>query len=424
MMEKIRPRWRSICIVLFVLLVPAIVVGRITLIGNVGAGFRSLTRNFVVLVLAGAVLGVPGIRIRRSSLAVPLLTFLAAVSLATAWNNGHFGEVRLLVLAATLFVACRALVSDQRTSAVLFHWLGLYVVASVAAEVITRPELLLFQPWLRDQLVYIHPNTLGGILAILLPLFVAAAIRSSHRLAACVYALASLIGIGLSFSRAAWLAAAVGAAVFTIARRRGPRRAGALAAPIGGLLATGLVAGLLSIGRSGADWQRLRILETSLSLFREHWLLGIGYGIANLSEQFPPRYVERYGQSLFLFHSHNLYVDLLVGTGLVGAAAGLWLLWRMTATALETRALARSDAERNEAAGYVTAAVLILFLGLTDSLFYHSQVMVIFGVLWALIEARVQQLEESAGAITAEGASASSDAARRARVPEEIAAAR
>ena len=100
MMEKIRPRWRSICIVLFVLLVPVIVVGRITLIGNVGAGFLSLTRNFVVLVLVGAVLGVPGIRLRRSSLAVPLLTFVAAVSLATAWNNGHFGEVRLLVLAA------------------------------------------------------------------------------------------------------------------------------------------------------------------------------------------------------------------------------------------------------------------------------------------------------------------------------------
>ena len=166
---------------------------------------------------------------------------------------------------------------------------------------------------------------------------ITAAIDGGRRVAGGWSIAIALLGILLSFSRSALLCALAGVAAYAVLRQDRPRLRGGV--PLFGaalIAALGAVASL-SLERSEADLQRLRILRTSLVLFSEHWPLGVGFGIENLRRVFPARYIELYGSSLFLFHSHNMYVEFLVGTGVLVnrpfayvdprvAATDLWVL--------------------------------------------------------------------------------------------------
>ncbi len=385
--------WRPAAVVVFWLLLPVCVAGRITLFGGLSTGgFKSFTRNFELFVIAGALLGADGLRLRRSRLTAPLLCLLAAVWLSVEWNHGIRGEARLLAYMIGLYFAARALAEGPGGTGLLFHWLGLFAAGKVLGELVVNPDLLGFDPLLRTELRLMHPNTLGGALAVAMPVFVAA-LGGERRAAAAFYTAVSALGILLSFSRSALICATIGLAIAAVGRRARPWFVRAwwwVVAVV--LTAAGVFVAHLSMGRSDADWQRLRILRAALTLFQDHWLLGIGFGIENLRRLFPARYIELYGESLFLYHSHNLYVDLLVGTGVLGAAAGLWLMLRLCTEVLEARRCATSRAERTETAAYLASVTVVLLLGLTDSLFYQSEIMVLLGILWALIETRLRAL--------------------------------
>ena len=74
---------------------------------------------------------------------------------------------------------------------------------------------------------------------------------------------------------------------------------------------------MMSGTRTEADLQRLRILNASLSLFRDHWLVGVGFGGPNFKDAFQRVTSRCTASGLFLFHSHNTVVDVLACTGLV-----------------------------------------------------------------------------------------------------------
>ena len=107
---------------------------------------------------------------------------------------------------------------------------------------------------------------------------------------------------------------------------------------------------------------RLVLWRAAAAMFAEHPVFGVGAdnfrllygpyaGLANAD----PR-----------IHSNNMYIEVLVGGGLVGGASFLWLLWRAAgrfADGVRVSAAARSS----EAIGIVAAGVAILLHGLVDS---------------------------------------------------------
>jgi O-antigen ligase len=375
--------WRPLAIALLWLLLPVVVAGRID---TLGLGGKSFTRNVALFTLAGALLGARDMRLQGSRLTLPLFTYLAVAWLSVEWNGGVRGEVRLLTWTVALFLGVRSLQEARDGRAMLLHWLGAFAVAGVLGEVLANPDILWLSPANRTELHLMHANTLGGSLALLLPIFVAAALDGERRLVGCVYIATALLGILISFSRSGLLCGLLGVAIFALVRQDRPRWRGFAPVFSVGLAAAIGVTALLSVERSEADLQRLRILRTSLHLFSERWLLGIGFGIENLRRVFPARYIELYGSSLFLFHSHNLYVEFLVGTGILGAAAGLWLLASVATVAAARRRAARTAPERGLAAGYVGSLAAFLFLGLTDSPLYHAELLVLLPVIWSLTE--------------------------------------
>jgi O-antigen ligase len=265
---------------------------------------------------------------------------------------------------------------------------------------VNQPELLLLREDLRNTLVTDHPNSVGHTMAVLLPIFVGVALRRSSGAMPVVYAVATPIGLLITYSRSAWGTAALGVLSIFVTLRRRTRTT----LQQGLLIATVVVSAVvfvsisyLSATRTEADMQRLRILSASLSLFRDHWLVGVGFGAPNFKDVFPARYLELYGEGLFLFHSHNTVVDVLACTGLIGAAAAAWVVWRLCV--LGARAIRIAPAATStEGVCLAVSIAIFLAMGLFDVAATHPKLMFAFAVALAYIETRIEELAARDGA--------------------------
>ena len=377
-----------------------IVLDRFPLPWGDSFSFRSLARNVAILTLVGHLAHAPSLRLARGALTAPLVAYLAAAVLSVAVNGEAWGEVRLLGVTVAFYVATRAIAAHRPGSMQLLHWLGVLVLVQLGRELWNQPELLLLREDLRNTLVTDHPNSVGYTLAVLLPLFLGVALKPRGGLLPKLYALAAPLGLLMTFSRSAWATAVLGVLVMVLALRRRTRTARQTALLFASVALVALVVvAIVSMSgtRTEADLQRLRILNASLSLFRDHWLVGVGFGGPNFKDAFPARYLEMYGEGLFLFHSHNTVVDVLACTGLVGAAAAAWLVWRLGRLAL--RALRAAPAAlSSEGIGMAVSIAVFLVMGIFDVPATHPKLMLIFAAALAFIETRTGELERERAA--------------------------
>jgi O-antigen ligase len=376
----------------------ALVLGRVPLPGGDSFGFGSFARNVVIAAAVAHLVRAPGLRMSLSPLGTALLAYAAAAWLSVLVNGGSTSDVRSLATGVGLFFVTRALAATPWAWGRLLDGLGLVATGIALRELVSDPLLLLLRESGRGSLVTDHPNTLGFALALLLPLFLAAVVtgQPARRPRAALYAAAAAFGVLVTFSRAAWLASAVSAIAIATAASRQRLRSAITAALAGLPLAIAVAAAVsqMSLGRGEADRQRLRIIEASLTLFREHWPLGVGFGVKNLERLFPGRYIELYGSSLFLFHSHNFYVDALTGTGVIGAAATIWLVVRLVGLARRARRAEGDGLSHVESVAFAAAIATFLAIGLVDMPFYHARLTILFAVAFALVERRVELAEE------------------------------
>ena len=395
--ELATSRWRTALEIALGALAVAFVLGHLPLPDPLDVGYRSCARIVALLFLCGALAGAPGVAFTRSRIGIALLGLSLAATASVVAAGGRTAAVSALWSALGVFHAVRAVAADERGRRRLLHGLGLLCVGVLARELWREPALLAFHEQHRHALATEHPNTLGFAMALLLPVLLAATAHRRLRAAACVYAAAGTIVLLATYSRAAWLALAGSVVALALTTRPPPRsRAGArhadrssrwlVEAALAVALVLALAVAVVSRDRTGGDTQRLRILGTSWSLFREHWPLGVGFGSGNLEPLFPVRYLERNGESLFLFHSHDLYLDLLTGSGVVGALAALVLFATVARVAWRGLSRARHRAARAEAAGAATSFGVFLALGLVDTPLYHGRLLLLSVVLWAMLD--------------------------------------
>lgn len=378
----------------FGLITVTIVLDRFPMPGGGSFGFRSLARNFVIVVFLGHLAGAQPLRLAPSFLAAPLLAYLAAAILSVAINGDTWGDVRLLGTVVGFYVAARTVAVGRGGSVLLLHWLGALVVLQLIRELANQPELLLLREDLRNTLVTDHPNSVGYMMAVLLPLFVGVALRRNSGSWPVVYAVATPIGLLITYSRSAWGTAALGMLAIFVALRRRTRTALQQGLLIGTVVVAAVVfvsISYLSATRTEADLQRLRILSASLSLFRDHWLVGVGFGAPNFKDVFPARYLELYGEGLFLFHSHNTVVDVLACTGVIGAAAAAWVVWRLCVLGVRAIRIAPA-ATSTEGVCLAVSIAVFLAMGLFDVPATHPKLMLAFAVALAYIETRLAEL--------------------------------
>jgi O-antigen ligase len=211
---------------------------------------------------------------------------------------------------------------------------------------------------------FVLPGELAGYLIVMLPIGYAIAATTSNRALRAIAVAAVLCGavaFVLTFSRAGWIALAVGVAFLVLVRRRGSR-SGLVTA--GAIVAAGLVGVLLLFNvahNPSEDFTRLSIWQAAVQIIERFPLTGAGpFAFSHLYAV-----VRAPDGDATAFHAHSVYLTLLAETGIVGVAAAAWTWWSFAA---ELRRRIAAD-ERHALLALAATAGLVgtLVQGLIDT---------------------------------------------------------
>lgn len=352
---------------------------------------------------------VAGELLPRSPFDLPLLLFLLTAG-AAVWSaydrDAAWAKFWLIVAAVLLFYAVagwvRATSSDAEDGdvspaawlpALLATAVALYFFvthdwetfpAPVAALTAVGKGLQTFLPRLDSHRM--HPNVVGGLLALGLP-FALVLLRASVRRRARLPLLLTLATVGLILagllfagSRGAWLATAVAAVLalwWGIAGRvGGGRRRLVFAGGLGAVALVGLLGvliwpetavGLLArLPGFGDGLSRMDLYRSSLPLAADYPFIGAGL------DSFLMLY-SSYALLLhvgYLVHAHNLYLNVAIEQGAFGLLALLWM-WLLVGL-MVWREMGRGRV-RPLAAAAALSLVTILVHGLLDDALYGSR---------------------------------------------------
>lgn len=193
-----------------------------------------------------------------------------------------------------------------------------------------------------------------------------------------------------SYTRGAWLAIAAAVAVMVIFMGR------KIAFTVYGVGIAGIAIAfaasenfrqrLLSVVSMTdlSNTQRIDVWKANIEMFREHPILGVGYGV---NEELIGDYYAKLGiVQEFGGHAHNNYLQFLSGTGLLGflayTAFTVTFLW-MSVKLLRT--LAKGTTAYGLALGALGAQIALLVGGLTECNFKDAEVNHQFMLILALL---------------------------------------
>ncbi len=238
-----------------------------------------------------------------------------------------------------------------------------------------------------------NPNVLGEFLVLTIPVMVALVwnkVREEHR---------TLFGISLiimaacmifTWSRGAWLGMLIAVAIFLAISDKRWVFVGILAVilvPVALYLSgnSAIVERVLSIGNTAdtSTAYRVSIWRASIKLLGDFWLPGIGVGSDAYKAVYP---VYALTGADFALHSHNLYLQFWVETGVIGIVSLLSLalaFLKNTFSASIVKNIKRCDVAKLTVAlgaGFVGFMVQ----GLTDYVWYNYKILMIFWIIIAL----------------------------------------
>jgi len=292
--------------------------------------------------------------VKRTPLDAPMLLFLltAVVGTFTAYDREMaLGKFWVLLGAILIYYALAA--QSRRDVWLIAGAMGPLAAALALYFVLTNNwqlwpaeigvlnqfglALMTIRPTL--PLPVLHPNTLGGMMALLLPFVVAfwlyarriRRIRLMNFTAVC--GIIAVGGLFLTSSIGAWLALAISLGIWYLweASPQISRRTGVSRRTVFGVLAlTGLLGGFLVVGLLLMDdaAARLELIRQSLRLVADFPITGSGLAT------FPALYAQYIQVTPFFFAAYsNLFVDVWLELGLLGLLSLLFVwgfsLWRM-----------------------------------------------------------------------------------------------
>jgi len=326
---------------------------------------------------------------RRWRPMVPLLLFFIAVTASLLPNFHQAGDYRYF------FFGCAhaLMLVDLFAAQPLRRWipllLGIVPVILVLRGLIHNPAVFIFDLSQRFSYPLDHANTAGYFFAMSIPLGLAIAIGQTGwwRSVGLVSCVGQVLALLLTFSRGAWLGWIVTMVYFAVAFKKW-RHLAALAAILTiGVLVFPFIQHRISAVRQPykdpAIRERLQLFNSALELGRDHPILGVGYGRGRLKESLRPYLIGTEFETFPILHTHNVYVELLAGTGMLGLLAFLWLIVH-TLQRLSHRVLEENGADRLVGFGLVASWIGAVVAGIGDVPFYHHETRIFFFTLIAM----------------------------------------
>jgi putative inorganic carbon (HCO3(-)) transporter len=257
-----------------------------------------------------------------------------------------------------------------------------------------------------------NPNILAQYLVPGIVLGLALALRKGRRLSTRVLflGLAGVAGASLvyTWTRMGWLSLGVAIAVFLLFYDWRLLLLAATGVVVAAVLKPDLLShrltSVLNLSQDSSMYYRFQIWQVAARMIRDFWFSGVGPGSAAFQLVYNNFYAV-YGMRAY--HTHNLYIELLVEYGVFGTLIFLWLMgsyFRYT--------LKRIVRPGSRALGFAWMAGVAamagmasyLFMGLTEDCWFNFTLVFLF---WFLISLTVASLrlpaEEPGAAALADG---------------------
>ena len=245
-----------------------------------------------------------------------------------------------------------------------------------------------------------NPNVLGEYLLLVIPIACAMLFSSDNlgKRIACLIA-AGIMGVCLilTYSRGCYLGLLFAAAVFLVLLDRRFLFLGIIAVALCPLyLPDSVISRFTSIGNmaDSSTSYRVRIWLGSLAMLKDFGFSGVGFGSVAFNTVYPAYAMH----GVHAQHAHNLFLQILCDSGIVGLLVFLGLIvsfYRMMLTAIRHELDGRA---RVMQIGGVSAVSGFLVQSLTDYTFYNYRVMLLFfGMLGlCVLFTRMGRREEAA----------------------------
>ena len=338
----------------------------------------------IVYIIVGLFYGVTSFD-PSSSIKVALLTSLIMLGylLTTMLINSRR---KLNVL---LFVFC--------ASAAVTGIIGAYQKISGKVDMTYVDQELFSDLTLRIPSTFANPNVYGAYLLLAIPvclIMIHMANKAIHKLFYAAISALLLYNLAFTYSRGCYLALGAGLIVYILFMERR-----LIAVFIAGLIATPFVipasiinrfASISDLNDSSTSY-RIYIWQATLRILKDFWISGLGQGIDAYNVVYP-----YYAFSnVTAPHSHNLFLQVFVETGIFGLIVFLVLLLTFFRTLMRLYAKTRNRKTRSFLAAFIAAAVAFLIQGMFDYVFYNYRVMltwfIFMGIGCAMVNIRLKE---------------------------------
>jgi len=334
-------------------------------------------------------LQVPKLTMLDVSVALLVVATLLSIAAAPAPLGALYVTLQLLALVGTFVFLSRACTDERlrRTASAFLVGFATYVSAVGIGQVAFPGFRIGFQAVGPSGLVFTNaratgffenPNTFGVMLVLCAVIALEMAMSSNSMRQASVWGAATIcmvVGIELSYARAAYVGLAVGVVTLLAIRAPRTRRTGAIiAAALVILIASAAMTGALdrgvsitSLATDASSMDRVYLSRASMKMFRDSPWTGVGVG--EFSRAYPNYRDSRVTVSP-VTDPHQSLFSIPAETGVIGLIAEVVLLGSLVWALLRAR---QAVVARSAAVAGVAASVAFLAMGMLNTQHYlHS----------------------------------------------------
>ncbi len=233
-----------------------------------------------------------------------------------------------------------------------------------------------------------NPNVLGEYLILVFPLILAMMViskRKNERFAYLVAAVLSCACLVFTWSRGAWLGFLLSLFVFFAISGKHFVTAGLLSIPLVGAVLyfamdTAIVHRFTNLTDSSTSY-RFNIWRGVIRMLDDIGLLGIGIGEGAFRMIYPAYSLSGIEAAP---HSHNLFLQIVVETGIFSLFAFLIFLFLYSQCTLSFCKNAYSSSNKTLSLGFFAGMVAFLVQGMTDYVWYNYRIFLLFWMLLGL----------------------------------------
>lgn len=326
------------------------------------------------------------------------ITILYAVTSVTPTNSIKAAAVILSYLA--LYFVVINTVTDKKT----LYWLVLTLIASASLESLygiyqykigvvpteegwTDPTLF---PDLTTRVFgnLDNPNILAQYLEFMMPLAFGLfwTVKSYAKKAVFLGAMALMVlCLIFTFSRGGWIAFALSIVVFGILKDRRVLLLGILFGLVSVFfLPHSIIERLQSVGSLSdtSNAYRTFIWASTLNMIKDFWYSGVGLGVNAFEKMYNAIYIS---EGVYAFHSHNLYLEILAETGILGMLAFLGVVFSTFKNGI-TALINTDDALiKTIVSSLMGGMAAFIFHGISENSFYNFKIVFMFWFTISLV---------------------------------------